>query len=451
MRPARSLARDIARRYGALSQVEAVALAGSHVAGTPDDRSDIDLYVYSRTEISTDARAAISTAQAKYAEIDNRFWEPGDEWVDVQTGIHVDVTFRSVEWIEEQLNRVLRVHQASVGYSTCLWHNVLGSQALYDRDGWFADLQRRARQPYPEELRQAILAKNHPILRRSLSSYAAQLTKAVDRGDWVSVNHRVTQLLASYFDCLFALNRLPHPGEKRLVEIASRLCDKTPVGMSEQVRALIQAGSRGDQAIVAKAEALAHGLDELLVAEGFDPASVGCSKGENTPRTDSGETPAGKIAIRSATAADAPIVMQFLDKMVRELASMGDHPVSENREQWAHMASDIQGSLGRTDSIHLLAETTSPVPMPVGWAYARIVDREPIYEPARVLHISALYVSAPHRRTGIGQTLLKALLEWGQGSGCVEAELNVLVGNPACSLYDRFGFSASHVKMTRKL
>jgi GNAT superfamily N-acetyltransferase/predicted nucleotidyltransferase len=451
MKSARFLARDIARQYGALPQVEAVALAGSHIAGTTDDRSDIDLYVYSRAEISIDARAAIATAQAASAEIDNRFWEPGDEWVDVRTSIHVDVIFRSVEWIEEQLDRVLRFHQASVGYSTCLWHNVLGSQALYDRDGWFADLQRRARQPYPEGLRQAILAKNYPILRRSMSSYIAQLTKAVARDDWVSVNHRVAELLASYYDCLFALNRLPHPGEKRLIEIASQRCDKTPVGMSEQVRALIQAGSRGDQTIVANAEALLDGLDELLVAEGFDPASVGCPKGENVPRPDPGKTSAGEISIRSATAADARIVTQFLRNMVRELASMGDHPVSENREQWSHMVSEIQDNLGKTDSIHLLAETTSLAPMPVGWAYARIVDREPIYEPARVLHISAVYVSEPHRRTGIGRTLLKALLEWGQGSDCVEAELNVLVGNPARSLYDKFGFSASRIKMARTL
>ena len=68
----------------------------------------------------------------------------------------------TVRWIEEQLERVLVHHQASVGYSTCFWYNVLHSQALFDRAGWFAELQRRPRQPYPEELQRAIIGQKLP-------------------------------------------------------------------------------------------------------------------------------------------------------------------------------------------------------------------------------------------------------------------------------------------------
>jgi GNAT superfamily N-acetyltransferase len=137
--------------------------------------------------------------------------------------------------------------------------------------------------------------------------------------------------------------------------------------------------------------------------------------------------------------------------MLQELASMGDPPVSSNADQWAQVQQDISSGVQEPDQLHLLAETVSPYRKPVGWAYARLRDLEPIYEPARVLHISALYVSRPSRRKGIGQVLLQDLLQWGRDSGCVEAELNVLVGNPARALYERCGFSATRIKMSCKL
>ena len=262
----RLLANAITGRYSRLPQVEAVAWAGSQASGTADQGSDIDLYVYLRAEIPVGVRESIATARAEYAEVDNQFWEPGDEWIDAETGIHVDVMFRTVEWIEEQLDRVLRRHEASVGYSTCLWHNVVSSQVLYDREGWFQRLQQDAKQPYPEKLRRAIVAKNHPILRRTASSYRYQLERAVARGDWVNVNHRVAALLASYFDILFAVNRMPHPGEKRLVEIALEQCEKVPEGMAQQIGELIRSVSHPKR-VVEKAEALIEGLDDLLSME----------------------------------------------------------------------------------------------------------------------------------------------------------------------------------------
>jgi len=256
--------------YRKLPQVEAVALGGSQAVGLDDHDSDIDLYVYVSAEIPIHVRAGIATARAEYAEVDNRFWEPGDEWIEAETGVHVDVMFRSMAWIEDQLDRVLQRHEASVGYSTCLWYNVQSSQTLYDRDGWFQGLQRIAGQPYPEELRRAIVVKNHPILRRNVSSYLAQIERAVGRGDLVSVNHRTAALLASYFDILFALNRLPHPGEKRLVDIALSRCAQVPVGMREGVLGLIQAGAQGGRAVLESAHALIDSLDDLLRGEGFD-------------------------------------------------------------------------------------------------------------------------------------------------------------------------------------
>ena len=144
-------------------------------------------------------------------------------------------------WLEDQLARLLVRYEASLGYSTCVWHNVRCSSCLFDRDGWYCRMQEWSHQPYPEPLRRAIIAKNHPILRRTHSSYRHQLALAIQRHDLVSVQHRVTALLASYFDILFALNRLPHPGEKRLIATARQSCSQLPKQMEDELQRLLDA------------------------------------------------------------------------------------------------------------------------------------------------------------------------------------------------------------------
>ncbi len=259
---AMDVARRIAGRFSFLPQVESVALAGSRTSEYPDAESDVDLYVYATADIPLDVRAEIAAGSLR-AEIGNATWEPGDEWVDEETGTRVDVMYRHVRWIEEQLDRVLVQHQASVGYSTCFWYNVLHSHALFDRSGWFAALQRGAEQPYPAELKRTILAKNYPLLRRNQSSYLHQIELAMKRNDPVSVNHRVAALLASYFDVLFAVNEQPHPGEKRLLQHAAQ-CAHLPQDMVTEVVAVIDAVGQGNTDIRERIDALLDRLDDLL-------------------------------------------------------------------------------------------------------------------------------------------------------------------------------------------
>jgi hypothetical protein len=253
----------VAREFASLPQVEAVVLAGSRMSEFPDGDSDVDLYVYVTADVPLAERARIA-AGSPHAEIGNATWEPGDEWIDADTGTPVDVMFREVWWIEEQLDRVLVQHQASVGYSTCFWYNVLHSKALFDHTGWFEALQWSAQVKYPAELRRAIIAKNYPLLRRNQSSYLRQIELAAKRNDPVSVNHRVAALLASYFDVLFAVNELPHPGEKRLLQHAA-LCAKLPLEMERDVWGV--AAAVGNGSVVARMNDLVNGLDQLLRKE----------------------------------------------------------------------------------------------------------------------------------------------------------------------------------------
>ena len=262
----------VAAAFAKFPAVIAVALAGSGVAGTADEQSDLDLYVYAEEPVAMVDRIAIATRFATRREVGNDFWEPGDEWIDAQTGRHVDVMYRTPDWIEEQLERVLVRHEASVGYSTCFWHNVLHSTPLFDRSGWYRDLQAAAARPYPKPLRRTIIAKNHPILRQTLSSYLAQIERAVRRGDSGSIQHRVTALLASYFDILFAVNELPHPGEKRLLHLAVTCCAKTPLDMETHINALLETAARPTTpAIAGHIDALLDSFDAFLVGEELLP------------------------------------------------------------------------------------------------------------------------------------------------------------------------------------
>ena len=157
------------------------------------------------------------------------------------------------------------------------------------------------------------------------------------------------------------------------------------------------------------------------------------------------------ISIRRATEADTRLVVAFLRHMLADMASVGGYPIAKRPEPWMNVETGLQDHWQSPEHAHLLAETTDPEPTPVGWAYAHTEHRDAVFEPARVLHISALYVSPERRRQSIGRKLLAAILEWGRSVGCTEAELNVLVDNPARSLYRELGFRAFEIEMTRKL
>ena len=69
---------------------------------------------------------------------------------------------------------------------------------------------------------------------------ANRIKKALKRGDLVSVSHRTAAFLEAYFDFLFALNGVPHPGEKRLVQLCRERCKLLPRRFEENLERLFQ-------------------------------------------------------------------------------------------------------------------------------------------------------------------------------------------------------------------
>ncbi len=267
------LGRKIAAAFSASPNVEAVALGGSQVSGPVDPDSDIDLYVYTSSPIPLpDREAILAKLGAAKPDLNQTFWDVADAWCDAESGVEVEAIYWGTSWIEGMLDRVLVQHRASNGYSTSHWYTIRNSMSLYDRSGWFAALQERSRSPYPNQLRRAIIAGNHPVLRTIAPSYRNQIAKAIRRDDHVSINHRLAGLLESYFDVLFALNRVLHPGEKRLLKLAAERCAKVPANMRIQVEKVLCAASSPDQTLIAAIDELIDGLDRLLLEEGFNPS-----------------------------------------------------------------------------------------------------------------------------------------------------------------------------------
>ncbi len=205
--------------FAALSEVEAIALGGSRASSNYDKKSDYDLYIYCETIPCEAVRREILEQCCQYMEIGNSFWELEDDCT-LKNGIDIDILYRNIDSFTEEVSSVVEKHIAHNGYTTCMWHNLLNSKVLYDERGRFTALKERFSVPYPAQLKHNIVQQNMRLLTGNLPSYDSQIKKAVGRGDLVSANHRTAAFLESYFDIIFALNEMTHPGEKRMVQYA---------------------------------------------------------------------------------------------------------------------------------------------------------------------------------------------------------------------------------------
>lgn len=236
---------------GNIPQVEAIALGGSRATGRCDEKSDYDVYVYVTGSIEEKERRAILDKYCSYMEIGNSFWELEDD-VTLKDGIDMDIIYRDMKEFEAGISSVVENCIAWNGYTTCMWYNLITSKTVLDKNGHFSALQEKYRIPYPQKLKENIISNNMKLLSGMLPSFDTQIKKAEMRGDLVSVNHRVTEFLASYFDILFALNEMPHPGEKRMQQICEKECNILPAHFEENLERLFEGMFKGNIASVIK-------------------------------------------------------------------------------------------------------------------------------------------------------------------------------------------------------
>lgn len=230
-------------RLAGVETVQAITVVGSRTTGFSTPDSDVDLFVYVDGPSEDDGLLGERAVVADELGAPERFRRVGqpahpntDVWTLRDGGLLLDVTFWSRAWAEAELDWRLVARSPQVGGSTAFWRSIRDGVPLFERDDWHPRLQARSRTAYPAVLRERIIALNRDLLGpENPFSYLHQVASALTESDPVSAQRATSRWSASYFDVLFAINRVLHPGEKRLVAFAERECVALPDDLAADV------------------------------------------------------------------------------------------------------------------------------------------------------------------------------------------------------------------------
>lgn len=247
----------------ALPQVEAIALGGSRAGKVFDEKSDYDVYLYCKGEISEAVRAEILSRYCSVTEIGNHFWEYEDNCT-LNNGIDIDILYRDLDSFAQDVASVVEQFQARNGYTTCMWHNLKNCKTVYDREARLEALKRRFDVAYPDALRRNIIARNRKLLYAAMPAYKGQISKAVKRKDIVSIGHRTAAFMESYFDILFALNSQTHPGEKRLLQLCRQNCSILPEQFEDNINRLYGDLFTNPEAVDGDIDSIVRELEKII-------------------------------------------------------------------------------------------------------------------------------------------------------------------------------------------
>ena len=132
--------------FSHILQVEAIALGGSRATGRNDEKSDYDVYVYLSDSVDKSMRRNILEKYCKYMKIGNSFWELEDD-VTLKDGIDMDIIYRNMTDFENMVSSVVDNCVSWNGYTTCMWHNLITSKIVFDKNGKLQELQTKYQIP----------------------------------------------------------------------------------------------------------------------------------------------------------------------------------------------------------------------------------------------------------------------------------------------------------------
>lgn len=249
---------------GTLRGVIAVALGGSTAARVADVQSDLDLYVYWTEPLATAAERAARLAAVA---------DPGSlrvgltSWGFVEDHLAVggrptELIYPHWDGVRGEVERAYDVGLVGPGFTTAVLYTIAHGRPLHDPSGALGVVRDRLNRAFPEATRAALLRRGTPLL----GFHLARLRQAQGRGDLLFVQQLRATLQLLYFDVLFALNRVYHPGEKRLLEHARR-CPLRPVEGEAHWRSAARR-SADDPALATDLAALVRELSDLVRAHG---------------------------------------------------------------------------------------------------------------------------------------------------------------------------------------
>ncbi|WP_406038625.1 DUF4037 domain-containing protein [Succinimonas sp.] len=239
---------ELLRAYAALEDTVAVAIGGSLASGEGTPSSDMDIYVFVRKDLPAEVREKLIKPLSSRYETGGDYFGPGDEFLYDAMNRECDVMYWSTAWFTDTVKSSWERCQPQNGYTTAFLYTLKNFVIVYDTDGWLASLRDMVQGEYPEDLMRNIVSRNLMLMKdKPFSSYYEQIEKAVRKNDLVSVNHRIAAFLASYFDALFAMNRIFHPGEKRQVSHALKYCSRLPADFRECLDELLGTGTSADR------------------------------------------------------------------------------------------------------------------------------------------------------------------------------------------------------------
>lgn len=249
-----------------------VALGGSHAKGSGDAHSDVDVYLFADAVVPAARRREI-VVEALGPASEAVSWGADDPWVQggtdfVHRGVKVECWLRSAREVERalqaslrgELRREIAVWAVMGFFDHVVLADVRSMRVVDDPDGTLARWKDAVRE-YPEALRRAILGR----FAREAAFWPGNVhyRTAVARGDVIYAAAIVQQVAQALVQGVFALNREPFPGEKRLARALDTLRLR-PEAFAARLEALLWPAVAPDpERLEAQRRALAALVDEV--------------------------------------------------------------------------------------------------------------------------------------------------------------------------------------------
>jgi ribosomal protein S18 acetylase RimI-like enzyme len=154
-----------------------------------------------------------------------------------------------------------------------------------------------------------------------------------------------------------------------------------------------------------------------------------------------------KFNIRKANPNDLPAITDLAGKMVDFHRSLDNYykPLSA----YKNLEKELAGELADKNSLFLVIEKDNKI---IGYFRGSIEPAPAYASPKKIGVIYDIYVQKEYRKQGVGEALMKEILEWFQSKNIKNIELSVDArNNNAINFWKKFGFFEYKLRLRKDL